>query len=420
MALAEFSVQDLRCIERAELALQPGSNLIFGPNGAGKTSLLEAIFLLGRGRSFRTRLTERLIRHGQSQLRVIGRTGSALPLAASPGSAGRRPAVGGQGRPESLPAGLEGQGAAHAGALQGVVDGDLAPSGVAAPLGVPPVLPQQRWLPHALGLEVTRDGGTRARLDAQNVRSLADLATAFPVQVLDPDAHRLIEDSATRRRRWLDWAVFHVEPGFAVTWARYSRALQQRNAVLRSGHGDLGIWDVELVKDGDRITEARRRVLTALQPYWAEVSRGFLDEDLSLSFQAGWDRETSLATALADAVPRDRLRKTTTVGPHRADVAMRIRGKPVREVLSRGQQKLAAVAMTLCQLEYLKQEHEVLPTLLLDDPSAELDRTRLDRFISRVKALQTQLIVTALDRDFSLFGMPDAVFHVEQGKVLKG
>ena len=96
---------------------------------------------------------------------------------------------------------------------------------------------------------------------------------------------------------------------------------------------------------------------------------------------------------------------------------MRIRGKPVREVLSRGQQKLAAVAMTLCQLEYLKQEHEVLPTLLLDDPSAELDRERLDRFISRVKGLQTQLIVTALDRDFSLFGTPDAMFHVEHGRL---
>jgi DNA replication and repair protein RecF len=159
-------------------------------------------------------------------------------------------------------------------------------------------------------------------------------------------------------------------------------------------------------------------VLEALQPYWADVSRMLLDEDLTLSFQAGWDRDTTLTAALAEAGPRDRLRKTTTVGPHRADVVMRIRGKPVREVLSRGQQKLAAVAMTLCQLEYLKHEHEVLPTLLLDDPSAELDRTRLDRFISRVKDLETQLVVTALDRDFSLFGAPDALFHVEQGRVL--
>ena len=171
------------------------------------------------------------------------------------------------------------------------------------------------------------------------------------------------------------------------------------------------------MREGERLSEARRRVLESLQPYWADVSRALLDEELSLGFQAGWDRERTLEAALSEAVSRDRLRKTTTVGPHRADVSIRIRGKAVREVLSRGQQKLAAVALTLCQLEYLKQEHEVLPTLLLDDPSAELDRERLDRFIERVKRLQTQLIVTALDRDFALFGAPDAVFHVEQGRV---
>jgi DNA replication and repair protein RecF len=396
MALAGLSVQDLRCIEQAELALQPGSNLIFGANGAGKTSVLEAIFLLGRGRSFRTRLTERLIRHGQPQLRVVGRTGSSAPVGLSPGVSEGDPK--GPGGPGSLggPGGQDG-------ALPRVLDDSAA---------------QGSWIPHSLGLEVSRDGGTRARLDAQNVRSLADLATAFPVQVLDPDAHRLIEDSATRRRRWLDWAVFHVEPGFASTWSRYARALQQRNAVLRTGQGDLAIWDIELIKDGERITEARRRVLDALKPYWADVCRALLDDDLTLSFQSGWERDTSLTAALAEAAPRDRLRKTTTVGPHRADVGIRIRGKPVREVLSRGQQKLAAVAMTLCQLEYLKQEHEVLPTLLLDDPSAELDKNRLDRFIDRVKGLHTQLVVTALDRDFSLFGAPDALFHVEQGRLV--
>ena len=372
MALAELSVEDLRCIERAELTLQPGSNLIFGANGAGKTSLLEAIFLLGRGRSFRTRLGERLIRHGQPQFRVVGRTGSLV--------AGHRAVDASSGS---------------------VSDGRR----------------QRTWIPHSLGVEVSREGGSRARLDSQNVRSLAELATAFPVQVLDPDAHRLIEDSATRRRRWLDWVVFHVEPGFAGTWARFSRALQQRNAVLRAGQGDVGIWDVELIRDGERITEARRRVLEALKPYWTDISRMLLDDDLTLGFLSGWDRETTLTAALNEAVPRDRLRKTTTVGPHRADVAIRIRGKPVREVLSRGQQKLAAVAMTLCQLEYLKNEHDVLPTLLLDDPSAELDRTRLDRFIARVKGLETQLVVTALDRDFSLFGTPDALFHVEQGRL---
>ncbi|MGH8208199.1 MAG: AAA family ATPase, partial [Steroidobacteraceae bacterium] len=68
MSLAELTVEGLRCIEHAELWLHPGQNLIWGGNGSGKTSLLESIFLLGRGRSFRTRNSERLVRHGRERL----------------------------------------------------------------------------------------------------------------------------------------------------------------------------------------------------------------------------------------------------------------------------------------------------------------------------------------------------------------
>src|SRR2546423_1846207 len=77
LSLVDLTVDDLRCIEHAELHLHPGHNLIWGGNGSGKTSLLESIFLLGRGRSFRTRNSERLIGHGKERLVVFGRTAGA-------------------------------------------------------------------------------------------------------------------------------------------------------------------------------------------------------------------------------------------------------------------------------------------------------------------------------------------------------
>src|SRR5579864_284907 len=73
MSLGQITVSNLRCIEHADLELPSGLTLIWGGNGSGKTSLLEAMFLLGRGRSFRTRNTQRLIRRGQDRMRVIGR-----------------------------------------------------------------------------------------------------------------------------------------------------------------------------------------------------------------------------------------------------------------------------------------------------------------------------------------------------------
>lgn len=73
MSLVDLEVDDLRCIQHAELSLHPHLNVIEGANGAGKTSLLEAIHLLGRGRSFRSRHTDKLIHRDAERLLVLGR-----------------------------------------------------------------------------------------------------------------------------------------------------------------------------------------------------------------------------------------------------------------------------------------------------------------------------------------------------------
>jgi DNA replication and repair protein RecF len=161
VSLTELSVENVRCVRRAELTLHPGHNLIWGGNASGKTSLLESAFLLGRGRSFRTRSSERLVRHGEAQLRVFGRVAGELPV--------------------------------------------------------------------PVGLEVSRKEGTVAKVGGAFVSSLAELSRAFAVQVIEPGVHKLIEEGGQRRRRWMDWAVFHVEPGFIDVWSRYARALKQRN-----------------------------------------------------------------------------------------------------------------------------------------------------------------------------------------------
>lgn len=354
MPLTTLLVEDLRCLQRAELEFSPGLNLIFGANGAGKTSILEAAFMLGRGRSFRTRNNERLIRQGAALLRVVGRTQTDA-------------------------------------------------------LGVP----------HAIGLEVSRLGGTRAKLDGTFVESLAELSSAFSVQVIDPEIHKLIEDGPQRRRRWLDWLVFHVEPGFVDHWLRYSRAVRQRNAALKLGVGTAEIWNLEVARQGEAITTARRAALERLLPRWEEVANALGGSDVRLNYHQGWPQDVDLAMALVDASARDRERETTTVGPHRADVAVRVKGRAAREVLSRGQQKVAAVAMVLSQVELLQAELELTPTLLLDDPAAELDAERLAAFIGRVQGLGCQLIVTAIQSNFSLLGTPDRLFHVEQGRVAR-
>jgi DNA replication and repair protein RecF len=155
-------------------------------------------------------------------------------------------------------------------------------------------------------------------------------------------------------------------------------------------------------------------------PYWRASVLALSGLEPDLSYFRGWAQDLSLADALEASRARDQAKGFTHPGPHRADVIIRLNGRPAREVLSRGQQKLVAVAMTLAQLNLLQEATQTTSTLLLDDPAAELDGDHLRRFIEQVRRLQSQLVLTSLHPDSQLFGMPDRVFHVEQGRVQPG
>ena len=424
MSLVELAIDDLRCIERAELQLDLGHNLIWGGNGSGKTSLLEAIFLLGRGRSFRTRSSERLIRYGRDRLVVFGRTGGSGGVTASGSNPGHVGVVSFGGRGAGGVLGFSGDtGSEDQGLPQGEFPGSTVRDAGAGMEYLDSIQSSaldfagRAALGHALGVQVSRTDGTMARISGSNAKSLTELTQVFPVQVIDPGIHKLIEEGGHRRRRWMDWAVFHVEHQFGDWWLRYTRALKQRNAALRTQPAQAGVWDSELVRLGELIAAARGRLMEALLPYWKESVLALSGLEPELHYFKGWAQDASLAEALTASRPRDDAKKVTHPGPHRADVIVRMKGRPAREILSRGQQKLVAVAMTLAQLHLLQSATQTTSTLLLDDPAAELDGEHLRRFIDQVLRLKSQLVLTSLHPEFQLFGKPDRVFHVEQGRV---
>src|SRR5882762_10866348 len=180
--LRRVQVTDFRCLQSAALDLDPRFTLISGPNASGKTSLLEAIYVLGRGRSFRTRRLDHLIGHGTEQFVVFGEIDTA---------------------DRQIPLGVEGSAS-----------------------------------------------GIRARIGGAKASSLAELAVALPVQIIDPEIHHLIEEGPSRRRRFLDWGVFHVEQSFVGHWQRYQQVLKQRNAALkaRQPRAVVSVWDSDLIR----------------------------------------------------------------------------------------------------------------------------------------------------------------------------
>jgi DNA replication and repair protein RecF len=118
-----------------------------------------------------------------------------------------------------------------------------------------------------LGVRNSR-AGLEVHTDGEKKDSAAPLAEALPLQIIDPDVHKLIAGGPEERRRYADWIAFHVEHGYLERWRRFRRALKQRNAALRAGaqQGMLTGWDQELAELGVAIDDVRRRMLEITRP----------------------------------------------------------------------------------------------------------------------------------------------------------
>lgn len=372
MHVTRLELRNFRRFVDVGLRPQPGLNLIIGDNGAGKTSILEGLHLMAYGRSFRGRVRDGLIRAGTAALEVyVEWSEHSQPL----------PVVG-SAAPRSNPSRQRRAGLHHSG---------------------------QDW---------------SGRLDGSSVAHLGDLCAALAVVSFDPGSHVLISGGGEPRRRYLDWGLFHVEPDFMPLWRRYSRALRQRNALLKSraGNRQLDAWDAELAAAGEPLSAHRQRYLDALQIHYAPLLAD-LAPDLgtgSLNYSPGWRREeSSLADALLISRDRDLTTGHTSVGPHRADWSLSFSALPGREALSRGQAKLTALAALLAQAEHYAAYRQEWPVVALDDLSSELDRHHQRRVLERLLRSSAQILVTGTDIPPGLSDLdtPMTTFHVKHGEV---
>jgi DNA replication and repair protein RecF len=345
VALQRLRITSLRCLEAEELAFSPDATYVFGPNGAGKTSVLEAIFVLSRGRSFRTRQIRQLVRHG------------------SPGFA---------------------------------VYGELADP------------------PRRIGVAFS-EGRLDKRIDGRAAPGMAELAALLPAYSIDPGLHALLESGPSDRRRFLDWGVFHVEHEYLPLWRSYRRLLGQRNAALKAAD-QLAPWTAALASAGSLVNEQRRRYVASIAPLLARLGEVLLGGPLQVEYRPGWPEDLSLAKALERNESRDREMGATSVGPHRADLIVKLAGRRVQAEASRGQQKLAVAAMVLAQVAAHHGGGAPNAILLVDDPAAELDSASLERLAQCLAKAEAQLVVTGITP--LVLPMREArVFHVERGKV---
>jgi DNA replication and repair protein RecF len=360
LLINKLQVVNLRNLEQVELPAHPSVNTLYGANGAGKTSILEAIALLSRGRSFRSNKVAQVIGPGSSSLSVFA---------------------------EIQP------------------DQSTSRKGVEAEIC-------------RLGLERSVNSW-KARKNGEDLQQLSELAESLAVIVMEPNSHALVGGSPDVRRRYLDWGVFHVEPAYLVAWRRYARALKQRNAALRAGQrAILASLESILATEGEKMSNLREQYAKDVSSYLSTLmpalSPGGLGQ-VSIEYRRGWS-SGSLAEALREQRDRDLERGSTQAGPHRGDLVIRVEGDVIRDSVSRGEQKIIATALIMAQARRQCDTGRI-PVLLLDDLASEFDRRHFDAALDVGRNLGVQMWITGVDEIDP--GSPHSRFHVEHGAVRK-
>ncbi len=262
-----------------------------------------------------------------------------------------------------------------------------------------------------LEVRLSREGREHRLNEAPaSLRELAQLPGAV---LLGPDDLELVLGPPEERRRFLDLLLSRFSSRYRAMLAQYSRALQQRNALLKSsfrpasrrgGEGEarpgsiqtsVGIWNLELVKYGSEILSLRRRMLTKLSPLAREAYRELAPGELSLELSETTDPEHFLR-ALEDNLPDDLQRGATSVGPHRDDLIIRLSGREAARFGSRGECRSVALALRLAEHRLLWQHYEEAPLLLVDEWNSELDARRRGALLTYAQSLP-QAILAGLE-----------------------
>lgn len=342
MQVTRLALRHFRNYNEQVLELTPGTHVFQGSNAQGKTALLEAIYLGGTARSFRTHRDADLVQWSQQS------AGLGLELQRD---SGRRREL--------------------------RIDWQLQ------------------------GSQCRRD----IFLQEHPVRRLSEFLSELPLTLFTPDDLELVQGSPQERRGYLDLLLCKLYPAYLEALGRYQKILKQKNALLRQPHPtveELASWDELLAQFGSLVTEYRERLCTQLGPWlerlYAELSGE--TRQLRVRYQASSTSDSQLFARHLASRNREELRlRKCLVGPHRDDIEFLLEGTEVRRFGSQGQRRTLALALRLAQAEMLESIGLERPVVLLDDCFSELDPDRQQRLLSWLEHVPQVLITTATPLD---------------------
>ncbi|MFZ7142452.1 DNA replication/repair protein RecF [Avibacterium avium] len=332
MAISRLTVENFRNLTAVDLEFDHGFNFLVGNNGSGKTSLLEAIFYLAHGRSFKSAVANRIISYEQPHFTLYGKI---------------------QEQQHQWSVGLQKH---RQGNTQVKINGEEAKK--IADLAH--LLPMQMITPEGLTL---LNGGPSYR------RAFLDWGLFHHHSQFHPvwsQLNRLLKQRNAALQQAFRYEHIHI-------WDKELVNLANQVSQWRADYAEA----------------LRPEIERTCQLFLPEL-------EISVSFHQGWDKNSDYAELLRQNFERDRAIGYTVSGPQKADFRFKANGLPVEDVLSRGQLKLLMCALRLAQGEHLTQQKDRHCIFLIDDFASELDKTKRALLAERLQQSGSQVFVSAI------------------------
>ena len=362
MIIKSLQLEKFRNYERTELEFNRKLNIFIGENASGKTNLLESVYFLGVGKSFKTARDKELIKWGEETAYI-----------------------------------------------KAVIE--------------------KKYREHTLEMQIDEKGAKRILINKIPVTKLGELIGFLKVVLFSPEEMRFIKETPVERRRFMDISLSQQNKNYYYTLVQYNKVLAQRNRLLKDHYGSksienmLEIWDTELAKKAIIIAEKRENFLAELEQI-ANVKMLQLTEnkeEIRLNYETKVDIKQENAIEnflkqLKDDREKDERLLYTNSGVHRDDMKVEVNGIDIRKYGSQGQQRSAALALKLAEIDLFFNKTGEKPVLLLDDVLSELDLSRQNQLIDIAGKEQTILTATHYQLNDKI---EKTVFKVNNGNIKK-
>jgi DNA replication and repair protein RecF len=373
--LKSLRLTEFRRYRSLDLEIPPEGFVLLGRNASGKSSLLEAVAMLSTMRSSRA----------QSERELIAwESGSEYGGGISPFAR-----------------------------IEASVERKAGPAEIAIGMQIDP----------------QRSNHLKKQISLNGKHVRAGTAVGVLRSVLfEPGDIELVSGAPSVRRRYLDIMLSQLDPVYLRSLSRYLRIVEQRNRLIKnlvqsganwnaaSTRQQLDYWDGELIHAGSAILARRARAVSELTNLAAARFTSFTEEStLGVAYQSTVrsssigapgthsldEIEHKIAYDFSESIDRERLhefrRGVTLVGPHRDDLIVTIDENPIGAYGSRGQQRLAVIALKLAETDLMTSAGADTPVLLLDDVFSELDAVHRGLLASSIAGSTMQTIVTSTD-----------------------